>query len=526
MKRRWYQTTAIDKLFLYWSKQGGNALIVLPTGTGKSVVIADISAKVFEFDSGARIVVATHSQELVAQNYAEYLGLYPDHEAGIYSAGLGRKQSGRRITFGGIQSLYRNAEDFQRVDILIVDEAHTIPHGSEGMWHEFIRDLRKMNPYLKVVGLTATPYRMKSGMLHKGKDKLFDEIIFEYGILEAVKEGYLCEISNEDVETRIDVSNVKISGGEYVEKELQAAVDIDPITQACVREIVAHGKDRGSWLVFCTGIKHAEHVRDAIRAHGITCETINKGTKPGERRRILADFKAGKIQCVTNNNVLTTGFNAPGVDLIAIMRPTKSPGLWVQILGRGMRLATGKENCMVCDFTNNTAQFGVIDKIKVDTKQKEQDGEAPVKTCPSCFSICYAGCRTCPDCGYEFPPNEIDITARASKDALLSSQLTTQTALVTSVRYSRHTKEGKADSMRVDYVCGLSIHSEWVCLEHSGYPRENACIWWGERSKMANKRAPNTISDALDRTGELKLTKKIYYRKSGKYSEIVNVDLE
>lgn len=531
MKLRWYQSKAVERTFAYFAKQGGNPLIVLPTGTGKSLVIAEFCREVCEMDRRARVIVATHVSELVAQNYAEFVGYYPDADAGVYSAGLNRKQSGRRVTFGGIQSLYRNAEDFQKIDILFVDEAHTIPHGEEGMWHQFIAELRIMNPYIKVVGLTATPYRMKSGMLHKGKGKIFDEIVFEYGILEAVKEGYLCEITNKSdetgeeikIETQLDVSGVGLRGGEYIEKELQEAVDIEPVTKACVEEIVRHGQKRGSWLVFCSGVSHAEHVRDALRAQGITCETVSTKTKRAERNRILMEFKLGKIQCVTNNNVLTTGFNAPGVDLIGILRPTKSPGLWVQILGRGMRLAGGKQNCMVLDFTTNTSSFGVIDKITVDTKQKDGEGDAPMKTCPECFAPCYAGCKCCPDCGYEFPPNDKDISGLASSDALLSSQLTVQTAAVTSVTYHRHTKEGAPDSLKVNYICGFNIYSEWVHIERTGPRREEACEWWRQRSSLAD-RAPNTVDEAINRTGELKLPKKIFYKKSGKYSDILNVE--
>lgn len=523
MKRRPYQLKAVERLWAYWEKNAGNALIVLPTGTGKSVVLADIANAIES--GGGRVIVATHVKELVAQNYAEYMGLYPEADAGVYSAGLNRRQSGRKTTFAGIQSVYNKAEEFQKIDVVLVDEAHTIPHGSEGRWHRFFSDLRVINPYLKVVGLTATDYRLKSGKLTKGEGKLFDMIVYEYNVLDAVKEGYLCEISNEDVETHIDASGVGTRGGEYIESQLQDVVDVDDITKPCVKEIIEHGKDRGSWLIFCAGVKHAEHVRDELLRNGISCETVSGETPPGERTRILSEFKSGSLRAVTNNNVLTTGFNHPGCDLIAVLRPTKSPGLWVQILGRGMRLATGKENCMVLDFTNNTSSFGVIDKITVETKKKEGEGAAPMKVCPECFAPCFAGCRHCPDCGHEFPPNELDVSKKASKDALLSSQLTVQTAVVTSVNYYRHRgKEGKKDSLRVDYVCGFNMHSEWVTLEHSYSARERACEWWANRSKLSDKRAPNTIDEALDRTGELKIAKKIFYKKSGNYTEITGVE--
>lgn len=532
MLLRWYQKRAVERVFEYFGKQGGNPLIVLPTGTGKSLVIAEICKQVCEMDRSARIIVATHVAELVAQNYAEFVSYYPDADAGIYSAGLNRKQSGRKVTFGGIQSLCRSPGDFPAIDILIVDEAHTIPHSSEGTWREFIADLRLANPYLKVIGLTATPYRMKSGMLHKGDDALFDDIVFEYNVLDAVKEGYLCEITNKDdetgdaitLETYLDASKVKTAGGEYIEKELSKAVDTDPLNKACVAEIMKFGRKRGSWLIFCSGVDHAMHIQKLLQENGIICESISIKTKKGDRPKILSSFKNGDIRAITNNNILTTGFNAPGVDLIVFMRPTKSPGLWVQMLGRGMRLAPGKDDCMILDFTNNTNAFGVIDKIVVDTKQKEEGGQAPIKTCPECFETVFAAAKTCPCCQYEFPAGEKDISARISKEALLSHQLTTQTAAVTRVEYRRHVKPGKPDSLRVDYFCGLNIHSEYVCLGYTGWVREDACTWWREHSLLADKTPPRNTDEALDRSGELKLPNKIFFRKQGKYTQILNFE--
>ena len=153
-------------------------------------------------------------------------------------------------------------------------------------------------------------------------------------------------------------------------------MDRDDVTRAAVAEIVRHGEGRGSWLVFCSGVAHARHVRDAIRGHGVSCETVTGDTPGPERDGILAAFKAGRLRCVTNANVLTTGFDAPGTDLIALLRPTKSVGLYVQMVGRGTRLAEGKEDCLVLDFAGNTARHGPIDTV--DGGKKETGG-APAK---------------------------------------------------------------------------------------------------------------------------------------------------
>ena len=165
---------------------------------------------------------------------------------------------------------------------------------------------------------------------------------------------------------------------------------------AAVREIVQYGRDRRSWLVFCAGVDHAYHVRDALREHGIAVETVTGKTNDLERDYILGEFKDGRLRAVTNCDILTTGFNHPGVDLIAYLRPTQSTGLYVQMAGRGMRNAPGKSNCLVLDFAGNIKRHGPIDRVNPYDPSRNGKGEAPVKTCPQCRSITFAGLRLCP----------------------------------------------------------------------------------------------------------------------------------
>ncbi len=520
MELRPYQRNAIDALYDYFGASTGNPLIVMPTGTGKSVVIAGFVRDAVCAYPETRILMLTHVKELIQQNFMALLRTWPEAPAGIYSAGLSRRDLHSQILFAGIQSIHKRAGQVQRCDLVIVDEAHLISRTDGSMYRAFLADLQRINGgAVKVVGFTATPYRMDSGLLHEGKDRIFTDIAFQLPMLDMVEQGYLCPVVPKHTATQLDVAGVGTRGGEFIAGQLEAAVDQDHITEAAVGEIVQHGAERGSWLVFCSGVGHARHVRDAIRRHGITAETVTGDTNPAERDQFLAAFKAGRIRCLTNANVLTTGFDAPGTDLIALLRPTKSVGLYVQMVGRGTRLAPGKEDCIVLDFAGNTARHGPVDTVDGRRKEKgEEPGEAPVKTCPDCQTINHASRRTCIQCGHEFPPPEIKIGKVAATDALLSSQLRPEWIDVEGVSYAIHSKPGKPPSLRVTYRCGIATYSEWVCLQHPGYAREKAAKWWARRSDVP---PPVTAADGLAQSCTLRAPTAICIRPVGQYTEIV-----
>ena len=201
-------------------------------------------------------------------------------------------------------------------------------------------------------------------MLHEGERRLFTDIAYEVSIRDLIDHGYLCPLISKMTNLTLDVGGVGSRGGEFIAGQLQAAVDRESITRAAIDEILAYGEGRRSWLLFCSGVEHATHVALALRDRGVSCATIFGDTPSAERDRIIAAFKRGEIRALASMGVLTTGFNAPAVDLIAMLRPTKSTGLYVQMAGRGTRLAPGKENCLVLDFAGNVARHGPIDAVK------------------------------------------------------------------------------------------------------------------------------------------------------------------
>jgi DNA repair protein RadD len=513
-----YQQAAIDSLYAYFGEHSGHPLVVIPTAGGKSLVMAAFIKGVLEAWPDQRILVVTHVRELIAQNFAELVGLWPLAPAGIYSAGLGRRDITARILFAGIQSIHKRAYAVQQCDLVLIDEAHLIPATADTMYRRFLDTLARLNPQLKVIGFTATPYRLDSGMLHQGRNALFTDIAFEVSVRQLIDDGYLCPLVSKAAETRLEVEGVGLRGGEFIARQLQAAVDLPAITDAAIDEVASLGRDRRSWLVFCSGIEHAGHVADAIRARGFTAATIFGDTAKVERDRTIAAFKRGELRALVSMGVLTTGFNAPNVDLIAMLRPTNSTGLYVQMAGRGTRLAPGKTDCLVLDFAGNVARHGPIDAVQ-PRRPGDGQGEAPVKVCPHCRSIVATAVRVCPDCGHAFPPPAAKVAASASTLAILSSGKP-QWLAVDDIAYRRHDKADGRPSLRVEYRCGLVRHREWVCFEHSGYPRQKAVTWWLRRT--ADLAVPMTVAEALRHVDRLAKPSAIAVRPSGRFSEITS----
>ncbi len=529
---RKYQRDASDAPYAYWEKKpDGNPLIVLPTGGGKSLVLGTITQEFIEIEPTTRIIMATHVKELVAQNYAELMGMWPWAPAGVYSASLKRKECHHQITFGGIQSMHRVAAKFGAVDILIIDEAHLVPPDEAAMYGKFIKKLREINPKMLIFGLTATPYRIDSGLLTEGDDALFTDIIYEITIKELIDLGYLVPLTSKATATQIDLKGVGRAGADFKPGQLQIAVDKHPITAAAVDEVIAYAtsseKPRRSWLFFCAGVDHAMHVRDEVRARGYSCEAIHGETDDGDRDRWIEEFKAGKITALTNANVLTTGFNAPRIDLLAMLRPTESTALYVQMVGRGTRcmgkdieesIRNGKSDCLVLDFAGNVRRHGPVDRVTV-RKPGKGGGEAPTKECPKCHELIHASVMDCPACGHHFERDvEKNIKQTADAVPILSSSKPNWVA-VRRRTFLRHDKPGGTPSIRVEYICGSVIHKEWICPEHKGYARIVFEKWWKKHG--GGEDAPLSIEATFAAVKDLKQCAEIMIKANGKHWEIV-----
>lgn len=507
LRPRYYQEDAVASLYTYFGKHTGNPVIAMPTGTGKSVVIAMFLESIFTHFRGQRVVVLTHVKELIEQNHGKLIDLWPAAPAGIYSAGLGRKDALRPIMFAGIASVAKKHEMFGHVDLVIIDEAHLVGSNQEAMYQAFLGKLLDRNPKLKVIGLTATPYRLGMGSITR--NGIFTDICYDITKLEhfnrLVREGYLAPLVPKKTGTELDLTGVHRRGGEFIEKELQEAVDREEVTRAALEETIAQSAGRKAWLIFASGVQHARNIAHMLNSMGVPTVAITGDMTKAQRDDAIADFKAGKYLCAVNNNVLTTGFDYPAIDLIVMLRPTESPGLWVQMLGRGTRPFATKLNCLVLDFAGNTARLGPInDPILPREPGSKGTGEAPVKVCSMCASYVHASVPVCEYCGYEFP-KQVKIQHVASTAELIRDDSpVVEVFAVTNVTYHLHQKEGKPDMVKVNYVCGLRMFSEWVCFEHGGFARRKAEQWWKARETVSGVfwkdpvPCPATTAEALE----------------------------
>ena len=271
LQLRDYQRAAITAVYDYWRDNDGSPLIVIPTGGGKSLIIATFMQELLANYPDMRVLCVTHVKELLTQNFKELVGIWPFAPAGLYSAGLGKRDAHSQIIFGGVQTIANKAAQIGHIDLVLVDEAHLVPRKAETQYGQLLAGLRAINPDLKLLGLTATPYRMGEGQLHEGDGAMFDAIAYEKPIIELIDDGYLCRPISKGTATTFDVSGVAKSGGDYKQGALQAAVDKRELTQDVVDELMRYGQDRRAWLVFCSGVEHAFNMRDEIRSRGISC---------------------------------------------------------------------------------------------------------------------------------------------------------------------------------------------------------------------------------------------------------------
>lgn len=495
-----YQQTAVAAVYEHLRERDDNPCVVIPTGGGKTPVMATICRDAV-VTWGGRVLIVAHVKELLEQSADKLRVVCPEVKFGIYSAGLKRRDTQAPVIVAGIQSIYKRACELGPIDLILVDEAHMIPPEGEGMYQQFLAEARVVNPDVRVIGLTATPYRLKSGMICT-PDHFLNDVCYEVGVRELIVQGYLSPLVTKAGVTRIDTSAVHIRGGEFVAAEVEDLMDQDELVDAACREIVEFTADRRSVLIFATGIKHGRHVQEVLRRnHDIECGFVSGETPTDERDATLKAFRDGELRYLCNVNVLTTGFDAPNIDCVVMLRPTMSPGLYYQMVGRGFRLHPGKENCLVLDFGGNVLRHGPVDAIRIE-ERPAGNGEAPAKECPICHAVIAAGFATCPQCGYEFPPPERQKhEAKATDAGILSDQMNDTKYEVMDISYSVHTKRdaqpGAPQTMRVDYRLGLSHwQSEFICVEHEGYARQKAEAWWSRRS-------PDPVPDSAERAVEL-----------------------
>jgi DNA repair protein RadD len=553
---RSYQIEAVASVWNYFqSGQTGNPVVAMPTGTGKSVIIARFLQSVFNAYPMQKIMVLTHVKELIQQNYEKLMMAWPFAPAGIYSAGLNKKEFGRSITFAGIASVAKKFALFGHIDLIIIDEVHLVSPNDSTMYQAFIAGLKSINPYLKVIGLTATPWRLGHGLItdptenSKGEiiPSMFTDICFDITGLEAfnrlIAEGFLSTLVPKKTKTVLSTDGLHMRGGEFIEGEMQTAFDKEHLTEAALREAMELGADRRSWLIFASGTDHADHIGDMLNMFGVPTGVVH--SKRAGRDETLRAFKRGELRAVVNNNVLTTGFDHPGIDLILCLRATASAVLWVQMLGRGTRplyapgfdlntiegrleaiVQGGKENCLVLDYAGNTRRLGPINDPVVPKKKGQKGGSAPVKCCEVCDTWNHASVKYCggqpyktpSGCGAEFK-FDVKFKGTAATDELIKGDLpVVEVAKVDHISFDEHTKHDTPPMVKVTYYCAYSSFTEYVCFEHQNFAGRKARQWWTARTDLP---FPASTAEALEIIDRVKVPTHLRIWINKKYPEIL-----
>jgi DNA repair protein RadD len=523
MQLREYQSRSIEMLYDWMSNNKGHPCVVMPTGSGKSHVIAALCKDAIQTWPETRILMLTHVKELIEQNAEKMRLHWPGAPLGIYSASVGKRQLGEPITFAGIQSVRDKAKLIGHIDLIVIDECHLVNHKDEGGYRKLIGELIAVNPALRIIGYSATPYRLGHGLI-TDKPALFDALIEPISIEELIFKDYLSTLRSKVTKAKLDVTGVHKRGGEFIESELQAAVDTDDKNQAVVQEVMALAGERKAWLFFCAGVQHAQHIAEALRQQGVAAACVTGDTPKKQRDEIIADFKSGKLQALTNANVLTTGFDYPDIDLVVMLRPTMSASLYVQMAGRGMRVKSHTDHCLVLDFAGVVETHGPITNVQPPKKGGDGNGEAPVKACENCDELVHISAMTCPACGHPFPEREAKKLQLRDDDIM---GLEGQELEVTSWAWREHTSKASGRTMlAVTYYGGLSdpAVTEYLAVTHDGYAGQMAVqklITIAERAQIVRGglNVPTMIEIAQNLNNATPPSM-IEFRKDGKFFKV------
>ena len=543
-----YQQEAVEAVYRHLREKDTNPCVVIPTAGGKSLCIAEVAKDAVTKWSG-RVMILAHVKELVDQNAAKLRSICPGLKVGVYSAGLDSRDTEEPVVVAGIQSVYNKIESFRPFDLVMIDEVHMVPPDGEGRYRTFLEAAKRVNPRVRLIGWTATPYRTQGGLICK-PENLLNEVCYEIGVKELINRGYISRISAKAGRNAPDTNGLHVRAGEFVAEDVEKLMGEDGLVATACREIVELTKNRKACLIFCTSVAHCAKVASQIaKLSGEECAIVTGDTPDQERddtiRRLRGEsittdlfgteLKPLKYCC--NVSVLTTGTDIPRLDTIALLRPTNSPGLLVQMVGRGFRLSpeTGKTECLVLDYGKNIERHGPIDMIRV--REPGQGGGGPLaKVCPECNAIVNLSVMLCPECGHQWPrkePERAAHEARAANVGILSGEVTVEKLPVMHTSYQvwekRGAPPGAPRTVRVTYdIDYVRRYSEWLCPEHTGYARRKFEKWWREHAHP-DCPMPKTADEVCEHefAGMLREVKEITVRfvSGEKYPEITGCEL-
>jgi len=514
---RQYQENCEDALLKdVLSDRECHPVAAVPTGAGKTKILSSFIYKYLEIQPTHNILVVSHTETIVMQDYNTLKETFPGVYIGLYSSGLGSKTI-EKITVAGIQSIYKKGKLFKDVNLVIVDECHTVPTKGNGMYRKFFNSVDVIR-----IGLSGSPFRSGHGYVHTGEGALFNKLSYNLCTLEKfnqlVDDGYLTQLVSKPPEYQMDTEGIPESAGDYNLKYLSKKFDRKAITEVAVKELIKFGKNYKSWLVFAIDIDHADSIHKELLQNNIKAEVLHSRSDT-DRHLLKEDFVKGKVQAIVSVGMVTTGFDAPNIDLLVLLRPTTSPVLHVQMIGRGLRVCEGKTHCLVLDFAGNISRLGPINNVEVKTsKNKKGSGNPIVKTCPVCGCLHHPTVKTCFACGHVFEFIS-KLTSTFSEEAVVQKPTEKKWLTVTKVLYDIHKKNARPDTLKVTYYCGLFTISEYICADHSGYAKYKADNWIRHR---IDGTPPPSVFLLHKYSDYLKIPKQIYVDLHSKYPVILD----
>lgn len=505
----------------------GNPVVNLPGGSGKSVVIAAIVRDALHNWPSTRVLMLVHSRELVAQNAEKLRALWPGAPLGIYAASLKKRQIGQPITYASIQSVAKKAQLIGHIDLCIVDEAHSISNTETGTYRTLLSQLSEINPAMRVIGFSASPYRVGQGMLTEGKEAMFADIIEPVTIEELMHLGHLSPLRSKQTAHKLDTKGLHTSKGDYAVGEMSDRFNTNANNLAIVQETIARAPDRKHWLVFSSGVQHSDDLAECFRAHGISAHSLSGLDSSDERDRKIREFEDGTVRAMVNFGILTTGYDFPALDCIAFARGTKSPGLYLQMAVRGCRVFPGKTDCLVLDYAGVVAENGPITAIRPPKAKGSGNGEAPVKLCDDCGELVHPSVRVCPACGHEFPPPK-EKEFKLHTDDIMGISGTDMDVSAWTWR-AQVSRSSGVEMLMVSYYGGLSDPpiSEYILINHDGYAGHKAAKTLAEIARSAGVDTSTTIGTCAAIAGVMQTGKPprmIEYKRDGKYHRIIRRD--
>lgn len=544
MKLRYYQRNAIDALHSWFdTKPEDPALIALPTAAGKTIIFSHFIKEVFHKNPKARFLIMAHRKELVAQAESKLKSVWPDAPVGVLAAGMKRFQHNAQILVASRDTLAspKRLEKVGKFDYMIIDEAHNVPPSSLTRYKKIIDTLSERQS-MKVMGCTATPYRMGQGYIYGNrKDHFFKGLAYSVSIPELIQAGYLCRLSAFAVNDNaiIDAGKVslKFKGGDFREKELEDIAMVDETIIEVISDWIdnAYTKGRTASVFFCVSVLHAQKMTQYLKQHGINAAVVTGETPNQDRDKILADFESGKLHALCNVGVLTEGWDAPRTDCIALLRPTQSVGLYVQMCGRGMRLHDNKENCLLLDYGENVARHGCLDEVEPG---ESLPGRYKPKICASCNAINSPSAKECIECGQVFESTqskvlwtkkerEVARRTKADRQAVLSDERKASAPKnkpITDIYASVVKSKNGSEYCQVVFTVEGEFFPKKMPLMFGHPTAHNMAVrkWKKITTKWGSPSQPWMAAELIN-SGAFDTISEIIVQKQGKYENVVGI---